>query len=70
MGGGEMKENVLEGVFEGWHTVLDSHRIFIVKFPGPKPYTETHTSVLGFVASVMDNIELGKRVRITVEEVK
>jgi hypothetical protein len=61
----------LEGEFEGWHaTALANTRTYILKYPGPHPYMETHASVTTFVASVMDKIDLGKRVRVTVEVVE
>lgn len=67
MGGREVM--VLEGEFDGWFTPpMSTNRTFTVKFPGPKPYTETYASVMEYVAEALEKIPLGKRVRITVEE--
>lgn len=66
MGGREVM--ALEGKFTGWYTLPYSGTTYIVNNPGPQPYTETHTSILAYVAQALESIELGKQVRITVEE--
>ena len=65
---GRREVMALEGQFTGWYNMPGKDRTFTVKFSGPDPYTETHASVLAYVGRALESIELGKQVRITVEE--
>ena len=62
----------LEGEYEGFYysTSVTHSRTDTVGSPGPPPYTRTVTSVQTWVEQSLEEIGLGKKVRITVEEVE
>ena len=62
---------VLEGTYTGfWSAPYTQGRSYTVEYPGPEPYTKTVESVTTFVARALEEIEIGARVRVTVEEIE
>lgn len=60
---------VLEGTYTGFFTLPgDRSRTFTIEHSGPEPYTKTVASVTSFVASALEKIPPGARVRVLVEE--
>jgi hypothetical protein len=69
MGGREV--GALEGEYEGFYysTLVTHDRTDTVGSPGPPPYTRTVTSIQTWLEQSLEKVELGKKVRITVEVV-
>ena len=63
---------ILEGRYTGFfHDINHARRSDTIVFTPPdEPHTEIHANALAYVSQALEEIGLGKRVRITVEEVE